>query len=150
MLKKTSIFSALLLCLLPALAHAQETAPPAFNSGDTAWMLVSSLLVLMMTIPGLALFYGGLVKKDNVLATLMQSLAVCAIVSIIWPVLGYSLAFSEGTGFIGGTGKAMLAGITPQSASGTIPESVFITLGARCVREKTDKLAYVRALVERG
>ncbi len=126
MLKKTASLLAFSLCLLPALAHAQETAPPAFNSGDTAWMLVSSLLVLMMTIPGLALFYGGLVKKDNVLATLMQSLAVCAIVSIIWPVLGYSLAFSEGTGFIGGTSKAMLAGVTPQSASGTIPESVFI------------------------
>jgi ammonium transporter, Amt family len=107
-------------------AFAQDSAPPAFNSGDTAWMLVSALLVLMMTLPGLALFYGGLVKKDNVLATLMQSLAVCAVVSVIWPVLGYSLAFTEGNGLVGGLDKAMLAGVTPQSASGTIPESVFI------------------------
>lgn len=125
MLKKIAIIVALLSCACPKLALAQD-APPSFNSGDTAWMLVSALLVLMMTIPGLALFYGGLVKKDNVLATLMQSLAVCAIVSIIWPVLGYSLAFSEGSGLIGGFDKVMLAGVTPQSASGTIPETVFI------------------------
>lgn len=98
----------------------------SFNSGDTAWMLVSALLVLMMTLPGLALFYGGLVKKDNVLATLMQSLAVCAIVSVAWPVIGYTLAFAEGSGFIGGMGKLMLSGVTPSAATGTIPESVFI------------------------
>ena len=110
-------------------AFAEEvsaTPPPAFNSGDTAWMLVSSLLVLMMTVPGLALFYGGLVKRDNVLATLMQSLAICAIVSVLWPVIGYTLAFGEGNSFIGGLDKAMLNGVTPSSASGTIPETVFI------------------------
>ncbi len=109
-------------------ATATPPAPPApaFDSGDTAWMLVSSLLVLMMTIPGLALFYGGLVKKDNVLATLMQSLAVCAIVSIVWPIIGYTLAFADGTGFAGGLDKFMLRGVMPTSASGTIPESVFI------------------------
>lgn len=100
---------------------------PAFDSGDTAWMLVSALLVLMMTLPGLALFYGGLVKRDNVLATLMQSFAVCALVSVIWPIIGYSLVFTDGSGFIGGWSKFMLAGVMPQSASGTIPESVFIT-----------------------
>lgn len=97
-----------------------------FDSGDTAWMLVSALLVLMMTLPGLALFYGGLVKRDNVLATLMQSLAVCALVSVIWPVIGYSLVFTDGAGFIGGLSKFMLDGVTPQSATGTIPETVFI------------------------
>ena len=119
--------SILLLFIMPATAWAQEiTAMPIFNSGDTAWMLVSALLVLMMTLPGLALFYGGLVKKDNVLATLMQSLTVCAIVSIVWPVIGYSLALTEGSGFIGGLSKFMLSGVTPQSASGTIPETVFI------------------------
>lgn len=89
-------------------------------------MLVSSLLVLMMSVPGLALFYGGLVKKDNVLATLMQTLAVVAIVSIVWPIIGYTLAFTEGNGFIGGTGKAMLSGILPGTESGTIPETVFV------------------------
>ncbi|MBN8521714.1 MAG: ammonium transporter [Alphaproteobacteria bacterium] len=99
---------------------------PVLNSGDTAWMLVSSLLVLMMTLPGLALFYGGLVKKDNVLATLMQSLAVCALISVAWPVIGYSLAFSDGNAWIGGIDKFMLAGVTPSALVGTIPESVFI------------------------
>lgn len=121
------IFSVLLImaAAFPALAQG-SSAMPEFNSGDTAWMLVSALLVLMMTIPGLALFYGGLVKKDNVLATLMQSLTVCAIVSVLWPVVGYSLALTEGTSFIGGLSKFMLNGVTPQSASGTIPETVFI------------------------
>lgn len=127
MLKKTALFTALSLCLFPYAAQAQDIAPPAFDSGDTAWMLVSALLVLMMTVPGLALFYGGLVKKDNVLATLMQSLAVCAVVSVVWPVLGYTLAFGEGgNGFVGGLGRAMLNGMTPQSATGSIPESVFV------------------------
>lgn len=99
---------------------------PILNSGDTAWMLVSSLLVLMMTLPGLALFYGGLVKKDNVLATLMQSVAICGVISIIWPLIGYSLAFTEGNSWVGGLDKFGLAGVLPSSLSGTIPESVFI------------------------
>ncbi len=112
---------ALLLNPLTALA-----AEPLFDSGDTAWMLVSSLLVLMMTVPGLALFYGGLVKRDNVLSTLIQSLAIAAIVSVIWPVIGYSLAFTAGNMFVGGLDKLMLAGVGPSSAVGTIPESIFI------------------------
>lgn len=106
-------------------ANAQDAAP-AFDSGDTAWMLVSALLVLMMTVPGLALFYGGLVKKDNVLATLMQSVAVAAIVSVIWPIIGYSIAFTENNMFFGGLDQFMLKNLTPDSASGTIPETVFI------------------------
>lgn len=114
------------LTTFPVAAFAQiDALPPAFDSGDTAWMLVSSLLVLMMTVPGLALFYGGLVKKDNVLATLMQSLAVCAVVSVVWPILGYTLAFSSG-GFVGGLDKFMLNGVTPASSTGSIPETVFI------------------------
>ncbi|MCB1680327.1 MAG: ammonium transporter [Rhodospirillales bacterium] len=126
-MKRKAFFLTVLCGLLSASpAFAEEAAAPAFNSGDTAWMLVSALLVLMMTVPGLALFYGGLVKRDNVLATLMQSLAICAIVSVVWPVLGYTLAFGEGNGFIGGLGKAFLNGVTPTSASGTIPETVFI------------------------
>lgn len=122
MIKKLILLS-VLFTFLPVCAYAQEAE---LNSGDTAWMLVSSLLVLMMTVPGLALFYGGLVKKDNVLATLMQSLAVCAVVSVVWPVIGYTLAFSEGSSFVGGMGKFMLAGLTPASLTGSIPESVFI------------------------
>lgn len=121
------VLGALCVCAITSSAQAQQAAQPALNAGDTSWMLVSSLLVLMMSVPGLALFYGGLVKKDNVLATLMQTLAIVAIVSVLWPVIGYSLAFTEGSSnIIGGTGKAMLAGITPSNLTGTIPETVFI------------------------
>ncbi|MCB1532059.1 MAG: ammonium transporter [Alphaproteobacteria bacterium] len=123
MLKKLFAFTLVGFLTMAAPAFAQDTG---FDSGDTSWMLVSSLLVLMMTVPGLALFYGGLVKRDNVLSTLIQSLAVAAVVSVIWPILGYTLAFTDGSMFIGGLDKFMLAGVTPDSAVGTIPESVFI------------------------
>jgi Amt family ammonium transporter len=89
-----------LCCALPALAGAP--AGPALmdakviNSGDTSWMLVSTALVLFMTIPGLALFYGGMVRKKNVLATLMQSFAITALVTVLWVVVGYSLSFTVG------------------------------------------------------
>jgi len=83
---------------MTGLALAQETAEPApaLDTGNTAWMLTSTALVLMMTIPGLALFYGGMVRKKNVLATVMQSFAITALVTILWFVLGYSLAFTDG------------------------------------------------------
>ena len=110
------------LILTTAPAYAQD----ALDSGDTAWMLVSALLVLMMTVPGLALFYGGLVKRDNVLSTLIQSLAVAVVVSVVWPVIGYSLAFSEGNSFVGGLDQFMLQNLSPESLTGTVPESVFI------------------------
>ncbi len=111
--------------MLPALALAQD-AVPAPDKGDTAWMLVSALLVLMMSLPGLALFYGGLVRKDNVLATLMQTLAVVCVVAIVWPVIGYTIAFSEGTPYLGDMSKLFLKGVEPTSLVGTIPETVFI------------------------
>lgn len=123
---KTALFLILLSLGFTQPALAQASAPPSPNSGDTAWMLVSSLLVLMMSVPGLALFYGGLVKKDNVLATLMQTIAVCALVGIAWPVIGYTLAFAEGNGFIGGMDFAFLKHLTPAALTGSIPESVFI------------------------
>ena len=104
----------------PALA-AEE-----LNSGDTAWMLTSSLLVLMMTIPGVALFYGGMVRKKNVLATIMQSFAVCCMATIVWVIIGYSLAFSGEGPFVGDLGQFFLKGIGVGSMSGTIPESVFM------------------------
>src|SRR5213595_2247642 len=87
-----------------AAAEAAPAAPPPspINTGDTAWMLTSTALVLMMTIPGLALFYGGMVRKMNVLATVMQSFAVTCLVTVLWMVLGYSLAFTEGNPFVGG------------------------------------------------
>ncbi|GJL93444.1 MAG: ammonium transporter [Hyphococcus sp.] len=100
------------------------------DSGDTAWMLTSTALVLMMTIPGLALFYGGMVRKKNVLATTMQSFAITCLVTIIWMVIGYSLAFTDGGGltpFVGGFSKSFLSGMSVDALSGTIPESVFMT-----------------------
>ncbi len=109
-----------------AAAEAAPAAVPVLNSGDTAWMLVSSVLVLMMLVPGLALFYGGLVRKKNVLAVLMQSMFGAGLLSILWVVVGYSLAFTEGNAFFGGFDKVMLAGILPDTLSGTIPEFVFV------------------------
>lgn len=117
------IYFIVLLFLFPSSAFATEAS---FDSGDTAWMLVSALLVLMMSVPGLALFYGGLVKRDNVLSTLAQTLAVAVAVSVVWPVIGYSLAFTSDNFFVGGLDKFMLGGITPESAVGTIPETIFI------------------------
>jgi Amt family ammonium transporter len=108
-------------------ALAQAAAPtPTLNSGDTAWMLTSTALVLLMTIPGLALFYSGMVRKKNVLATAMQSFAITCLVTVIWMVVGYSLAFDAGTALIGGFGKVMLAGMGKDTLQGTIPESVFM------------------------
>jgi len=100
------------------------------NSGDTAWMLTATALVLFMTIPGLALFYAGMVRSKNVLSVLMQCFAITGLMTILWVVAGYSLAFEDGGSvqrFIGGLDKAFLAGVTVDSLSGTIPETVFMT-----------------------
>ena len=99
------------------------------NQGDSAWLLTSTALVLFMTIPGLALFYGGLVRNRNVLSVLMQCFSITCAVSVLWLVYGYSLAFGDGGStqkLIGGLGKAFLAGIDTESLSGTIPETVFV------------------------
>jgi Amt family ammonium transporter len=96
------------------------------DSGDTAWMLTSTALVLMMTLPGLALFYGGLVRSKNVLSVLVQCLISAGLMGVLWIVAGYSLAFGEGNQFIGDTSMLMLDGITPESVSGTIPTYVFV------------------------
>lgn len=106
---------------------AAQDATPTIDSGNTAWMLTSTALVLMMTIPGLALFYAGMVRKKNVLSVLMQVFAICAVMSIVWMVIGYSLAFSEGSAYVGGLSRMFLAGTTLDGVSGTIPETVFIT-----------------------
>jgi Amt family ammonium transporter len=109
--------------LWPAIGLAQEV-----DSGATAWLLTSTALVLLMTLPGLALFYGGLVRSRNVLSVLMQCFALCCIVSLVWLVFGYSLAFSSdaGAGLIGGLSKAWLSGVELDSVSGSIPETVFV------------------------
>ncbi|MCY3680542.1 MAG: ammonium transporter [Gemmatimonadetes bacterium] len=135
MKRHSYIFASLMLVLgLPDLALAD--AHEQLNGSDTAWLLTSTALVLFMTIPGLALFYGGLVRAKNVLSVLMQCFALTAILSVVWVIIGYSLAFNTngmtaGTtnlnSFIGGLGTAFLSGVTADSLSGTIPETVFIT-----------------------
>jgi len=95
------------------------------NSGDTAWMLASTVLVLLMTLPGLALFYAGMVRVKNALSVLMQCFAITALVSLLWMIYGYSLSFEPGGKFVGGLGKAFMRGLTADSLTGTIPESVF-------------------------
>ena len=90
-----------------------ETAAPAIDTGDTAWMLTATALVLLMTIPGVALFYGGVVRKKNVLDVAMQSFAVCCLSTVLWMVAGYSLTFTDGGGlqdYIGGLGRLLLRG----------------------------------------
>ena len=106
------------------------SAPDLFaseiNSGDTAWILTSTALVLFMTLPGLALFYGGLVRTQNVLSVLMQCFAICCIVSVLWVIYGYSLAFSGDGPVIGGTEALFLSNLLIESVSGTLPESLFV------------------------
>jgi len=111
--------------LLPTLVLADDT--PTLDSGNTAWMLTSTVLVLFMTIPGLALFYAGMVRSKNVLSVMMQCFAITALVTILWVIAGYSIAFTEGTDYYGGLSKLFLAGVTGDSLSGTIPETVFMT-----------------------
>ncbi len=110
---------------------AQALAEEAkLDTGDTAWMLTSTVLVLMMTIPGVALFYGGMVRKKNVLATVMQSFAVTCLMTVLWMIVGYSLAFGDGgdmNAYIGGMDRLLLRGMGVDALTGTIPESVFMT-----------------------
>lgn len=113
-----------LLAALPA--FADDAAAPTLNSGDTAWMIVATAFVLMMTIPGLALFYGGMVRKKNVLAIMAQSFAICCFVSVLWMIVGYSLTFGPGNAFIGDFSKAFLSGIGVNALTGTIPEVLFL------------------------
>jgi Amt family ammonium transporter len=121
---------ALALSMEPALAQdAAAAAAPKLDSGDTAWMLTSSVVVLMMSLPGLALFYGGMVRKKNILNTCLMVFATVCLMSIIWTFFGYSLAFSDGgnhNAYIGGLSKALLAGVGKETLQGTIPESLFV------------------------
>ncbi len=120
----TKIFTVLPAALLtPGMAFAEDT----LNSGDTAWMITATALVLLMTLPGLALFYGGMVRKKNILSMCMQTIAIASLMSVLWVVVGYSLAFGEGSTFIGGMGKAFFSGVGYDTLSGTIPETVFAT-----------------------
>ena len=109
------------LTLLPFAAFAND----GIDTGDTAWMLTSTALVLFMTLPGLALFYGGLVRAKNVLSVLMQCFAITCVVTLMWVIALYSLTFAAGGPFIGGLGKVFMNGMTTAASSGTVPEVVF-------------------------
>ncbi len=118
------LITACMLLILPAMAQAEGA-----DSGDTAWMLTSTALVLFMTLPGLALFYGGLVRVKNVLSVFMQCFVIACVVSILWVMYGYSLSFGDGgsmNAWIGGLDNAFLANVSRESLSGTLPESVFV------------------------
>ncbi|HXH73264.1 MAG TPA: ammonium transporter [Mariprofundaceae bacterium] len=110
--------------LLPGIAFADEAK---LDSGNTAWMITATALVLLMTLPGLALFYGGMVRKKNVLSMCMQSIAMASLISVLWVVCGYSLAFADGNSYVGGLSKAFFAGVGYDALSGSIPETVFAT-----------------------
>lgn len=112
-----------LLALFPGLVMAEEVA---INQANTAWILTATALVLFMTLPGLALFYGGLVRSKNVLSVLMQCFAIAGMASVIWLIAGYSLAFGEGNAWIGDFSKVMMSGVTRESLMGDIPESLFM------------------------
>ena len=130
----------IVFALSPALSFAAGTESwwqpfSAINSGDTAWVMTAAVLVLFMTIPGLALFYGGMVRKKNLLSTMMHSFAATALVSILWVVCGYSLAFTPGNALIGGLDRVFLNGmgldlhkemVTVAPNAGSIPETVFM------------------------
>jgi Amt family ammonium transporter len=115
-----------------AAAAATPAAAPTPNKGDTAWMIVATALVTLMTIPGLALFYGGMVRAKNVLTILMQVFVIFSMLGVLWVLYGYSVAFTEGNAFFGGFSKAFLAGITPDSVAATwskgvvIPEYIYV------------------------
>lgn len=106
---------------MPAVSYAEDV----LNSGDTAWMLTSMVLVLFMTIPGLSLFYAGMVRSKNPLSVMMQCFTITCLITVIWVIYGYSLAFGDGNAFVGYMGKAFMAGVGVETVSGTIPESVF-------------------------
>ena len=129
---RLGILAVLLTMLVPSLALGQDQ----LDSGDTAWMLTSTALVLLMTIPGLSLFYGGLVRAKNVLSVLMQCFVITGAVTLVWVLWGYSLAFdttgmeagvTNFSSFVGGLNKAFMRGIGVDTLAGTIPETVFVT-----------------------
>ncbi len=119
-------FTAISLLSASALSFADEVVAPTVNKGDTAWVMLSTILVILMIVPGLALFYGGMVRAKNMLSILMQVFVIFSMTAILWAVYGYSVAFTEGNAFFGGFSKAFLAGITPDSLAATFSKGVAI------------------------
>jgi Amt family ammonium transporter len=126
---------ALLTFILAAAPAFADDAPPKLDSGDTAWMLTSTALVLLMTVPGLALFYAGMVRKKNILATMMQSFTICCIVTIVWMVAGYSIAFTTGTAFMGDFSRVMLHGIADHIVKGNDSQAFVLASGIKGVAD---------------
>jgi len=122
-MKPFTLAAAVSAILVPELAMAEEAA---LNGANTAWILASTALVLFMTLPGLALFYGGLVRSKNVLSVLMQCFSIAGMSSLLWLIAGYSLAFGEGNAWLGDLSRVMLSGVDRDSLSGDIPESLFM------------------------
>ena len=116
-----ALCATLALGILPAVAYAENT----IDTGNTAWILVATALVLFMTLPGLSLFYGGLVRSKNVLSVLMQCFAIACLASLLWFIMGYSLSFGEGNNWIGDYSKLLFSSVTKDSLSGDIPEPLF-------------------------
>ena len=109
-----------------ALSFAEEVAAPTVNKGDTAWVMLSTILVILMIVPGLALFYGGMVRAKNMLSILMQVFVIFSMIALLWAIYGYSVAFTEGNAFFGGLSKMFLKGITPDSLAATFSKGVAI------------------------
>ena len=110
----------------PAASASVAVTPPAINKGDTAWMIVATVLVILMVLPGLALFYGGMVRAKNMLSVLMQVFVIFSMTSVLWAIYGYSIAFTEGNAFFGGLSKMFLKGITPDSLAATFSKGVYV------------------------
>lgn len=125
-MKRTSLNLVWVMTLLSGAEAWADAAAPTVNKGDTAWMIVATLLVILMTIPGLALFYGGMVRAKNMLSVLMQVFVIFSLIGVLWAIYGYSVAFTEGNAFFGGFGKAFLQGITPDSLAATFSKGVAV------------------------
>jgi Amt family ammonium transporter len=137
-LRGAAALAAAAFAALPALAQeAAAVAPPVPDKGDTTWMLISSVLVLMMSIPGLALFYGGLVRAKNMLSVLMQVLTIVAIAALVWVGWGYSMAFTGGSPYVGGLSKAFLSGVDATTLAATFSNGVYIPEYAYVVFQMT-------------
>ncbi len=119
-------FTALSILSASAFSYADDVAAPIANKGDTTWVMVSTILVIMMIIPGLALFYGGMVRAKNMLSILMQVFVIFCMIALLWAIYGYSIAFTEGNAFFGGLSKVFLKGITPDSLAATFTKGVYI------------------------
>ena len=133
----------------PSEAKKDEPPAPTPNKGDTSWMIVATVLVTLMVIPGLALFYGGLVRSKNMLSVLMQTFVVFSLMGVLWAIYGYSVAFTGGSPFFGSFSKLFLSGITPDSVGATFSKGVVIGLNSDILKDFVDYTA-VGALKDIG